>query len=155
MRQQGQIKDWKDDKGFGFVAPLAPGLEQAFVHVNAFLNRQRRPVDGDIVTYEPVQDFQKRWQAQAIRYVDEQPKEAAAQAADAQHIASAGSSWSALPLLRVLLVLLVFGILGLAAFEVMQTKAKQAVAPPQTLADPVASAATPSPSVTPKVSTPA
>ena len=117
MRQQGHIKDWKDDKGFGFVAPLSAGDEQAFVHVNSFLNRQRRPVEGDLVSYEAVQDFQKRWQAQAIRYVDETVNETPAQPVAAIHASNNGPVWSALPLLRTLLVLLVLGILGLVAYS--------------------------------------
>jgi cold shock CspA family protein len=121
MRQQGQIKDWKDDKGFGFVAPLNPGAEQAFVHINSFLNRQRRPVDGDLISYDAVQDFQQRWQAQAIRYVDELPKEASSPASAPRQAANETSSWSALPMLRVLLVLLILGILGLVGYQFLQS----------------------------------
>jgi cold shock CspA family protein len=134
MRQQGQIKDWKDDKGFGFVAPLAAGGEQAFVHINSFLNRQRRPVDGDLISYEAVQDFQQRWQAQSIRYVDELPKDVPAQVTAPQQATKSASSWSSLPLLRVLLILLVLGILGLVGFQVWtrsQLGGASAFAPPQ------------------------
>ena len=116
MRQQGHIKDWKDDKGFGFVMPLSAGEEPAFVHINSFLNRQRRPANGDLVSYDAVQDFQKRWQAQSIRYVDETVDASPAQLTAAVHTSN-GSTWSALPLLRTLLVLLVLGIVGLVGYH--------------------------------------
>jgi len=42
MRYQGKITSWKDDQGFGFVTHNGGG-EKAFVHVNAFSRRSRRP----------------------------------------------------------------------------------------------------------------
>jgi uncharacterized membrane protein YsdA (DUF1294 family)/cold shock CspA family protein len=66
MRYQGRIITWRDDKGFGFIT--APdGGKQVFVHIKSFLNRQRRPVGGEIVTYELTTDVQGR--AQAINVV--------------------------------------------------------------------------------------
>jgi len=51
MRFQGKIKAWKDDKGFGFVAPNGGGAE-VFLHISAFAARHKRPRVGDLVTYE-------------------------------------------------------------------------------------------------------
>jgi cold shock CspA family protein len=120
MRQQGHIKEWKDDKGFGFVEPMTAGTEQAFVHINSFLNRERRPVNGDLISYEAVQDFQKRWQAQAIRYVDEQPAPAAPGPANGPHAPQASSgSASALPILRVIFLLLVLAAVGVVARQLL------------------------------------
>ena len=117
MRQRGTIKGWKDDKGFGFVTPLAGG-EEAFVHINAFLNRQRRPVDGDEISYDAVQDFQKRWQAKVIRYADEPAPSTATTKAETAFELPRTSNFSALPLLRILLVLLMLAILGLVGQQV-------------------------------------
>jgi cold shock CspA family protein len=119
MRQQGQIKDWKDDKGFGFVVPLTPGAEQAFVHINSFLNQQRRPVDGDLISYEAVQDFQQRWQAQSIRYVDElPPPEPKPVSAVSTPMTSTRPS-SALPVLRVVFLMLVLSALGVVGYQLL------------------------------------
>lgn len=119
MRQRGTIRGWRDDKGFGFVTPSAGGAD-AFVHINAFLNRQRRPVDGDEISYEAVQDFQQRWQAQTIRYVDELPREAPSPIAAAWQAAGSTSSRSALPALRAMLLLLILGIVGLVGYQLQR-----------------------------------
>jgi uncharacterized membrane protein YsdA (DUF1294 family)/cold shock CspA family protein len=67
MRYVGRITDWNDDKGYGFVAPNGGG-ERAFVHVKSFVRATRRPVNGDLVSYELRCDAQQRWNATAIRY---------------------------------------------------------------------------------------
>lgn len=36
MRFEGLLKTWNDERGFGFIQPLAGGQE-IFVHVKAFL----------------------------------------------------------------------------------------------------------------------
>lgn len=123
MRQQGHIKDWKDDKGFGFVEPMAGG-ERAFVHINAFFNRSRRPVDGDVISYDSMQDFQGRWQARSIRYVDETVAGSRNLPPEASRPSKAAPS-SALPVLRILLAVLILVILGLVGhqlYEVRQAK---------------------------------
>ncbi|MCB1577615.1 MAG: cold shock domain-containing protein, partial [Xanthomonadales bacterium] len=52
MRFVGRIAEWNDEKGYGFVEPNGGG-ERAFVHVKAFERRNRRPADGDLISYEP------------------------------------------------------------------------------------------------------
>ena len=59
LRKKGKIASWNDDKGYGFIAPLADG-KQVFVHATAFSNRGRRPQLGEIVTYLPSTDKQGR-----------------------------------------------------------------------------------------------
>ena len=70
MRYQGKITNWKDDQGFGFVIPNGGG-EKAFVHIKAFSARSRRPIDGDLITYELSADEKRRYQAENIRFSDE------------------------------------------------------------------------------------
>jgi uncharacterized membrane protein YsdA (DUF1294 family)/cold shock CspA family protein len=50
VRAKGKIASWNDEKGYGFISPLAGG-DRVFIHVKAFANRARRPVVGDVVTY--------------------------------------------------------------------------------------------------------
>ena len=59
MRTKGKLTSWNEEKGFGFITPMAGG-KQIFIHIKAFSNRNRRPVAGQIVTYEPSSDKQGR-----------------------------------------------------------------------------------------------
>lgn len=59
MRTKGKLTSWNEDKGFGFITPMAGG-KQIFVHIKAFSNRNRRPVVGQIVTYSMSSDKQGR-----------------------------------------------------------------------------------------------
>jgi uncharacterized membrane protein YsdA (DUF1294 family)/cold shock CspA family protein len=71
MRYQGKITGWQDDRGFGFVAQNSTG-DKAFVHINAFVQRGRRPADGDIVTYAVTVDRMQRTRAERIRFLGEE-----------------------------------------------------------------------------------
>ena len=59
MRSKGKIASWNDEKGFGFITPLAGG-RQVFIHIKAFGNRSRRPEINDVVTYSMSSDKQGR-----------------------------------------------------------------------------------------------
>ncbi len=67
MRMAGRISDWNDEKGFGFVEPNGGG-ERAFVHVNEFQRGSRRPVTGDLISYQPVKDSRGRLREQEVRH---------------------------------------------------------------------------------------
>lgn len=69
MRYKGRISDWKDDRGFGFVTP-AGGGERAFVHIESFRNRQRRPVGNETVTYDLRVDSKGRPKALNVAFTD-------------------------------------------------------------------------------------
>lgn len=73
MRHQGKIATWKDDKGFGFIAPNG-GDAQIFVHISSFSNQQRRPTGNEIVTYELKRDEKGRAQAFAVVFVGERTR---------------------------------------------------------------------------------
>lgn len=68
MRYQGEITDWKDDKGFGFITPNGGG-PQVFVHIKSFSNRQQRPIGDEIITYELGHDPKGRPQANSVAFV--------------------------------------------------------------------------------------
>jgi len=70
MRSKGKIATWKDDKGFGFIAPNDGG-PQVFIHIKAFSNRDRRPEIGDVVTYAVTKDEQGRTRAASATYEGE------------------------------------------------------------------------------------
>ena len=62
MRHKGKITSWKNNKGFGFIAP-ADGGHKVFIHISAFKNRSHRPDIGEVVTYSVSKDAQGRTQA--------------------------------------------------------------------------------------------
>lgn len=59
MRTKGKITSWNDDRGYGFVTPLAGG-KQVFIHISALGNRNRRPELNDVVTYSVSKDKRGR-----------------------------------------------------------------------------------------------
>jgi uncharacterized membrane protein YsdA (DUF1294 family)/cold shock CspA family protein len=70
MRYQGKLVTWKDDQGFGFIAPNGGGAP-VFVHVKSFVNRQRRPDWNELVTYELDTDDRRRPRAANVAFVSE------------------------------------------------------------------------------------
>ncbi len=59
MRTKGKITSWNDDKGFGFITPIAGG-KRVFIHIKAFSNCNRRPDINQVVTYALSSDKQGR-----------------------------------------------------------------------------------------------
>lgn len=69
MEQRGRLRNWNDDKGFGFIQPEQGGAE-LFAHISA-MRGDRRPVAGDQVLYVAGQDTQGRARAEHIRLAGE------------------------------------------------------------------------------------
>ena len=76
MRHKGRITSWKDDRGFGFITSNRGG-QQVFVHIKSFANRQRRPAENEIVTYELRTDAKGRPQAERVAFAGERVPPAA------------------------------------------------------------------------------
>lgn len=72
MRAIGKIIKWNDDKGYGFIEPMAGGKE-VFAHIKAFPGNSRRPGIGSEVSYEVSSDGQGRPRAVAVQLVGETP----------------------------------------------------------------------------------
>ncbi|HEX8353265.1 MAG TPA: DUF1294 domain-containing protein [Pyrinomonadaceae bacterium] len=72
MRHQGQISEWNDARGFGFVRPLE-GEGRVFVHISAFPPGSRRPSPGEAVGYTLSQDERGRPRATHVNYVVDRP----------------------------------------------------------------------------------
>ncbi|MDN5802216.1 MAG: cold shock and DUF1294 domain-containing protein [Psychrobacter sp.] len=63
-KQQGRVKKWQDDKGFGFIETETG--ETVFFHVSEF-KAQRRPNIGEEVVFSVGQDNQGRLQAKSVQ----------------------------------------------------------------------------------------
>ena len=107
VRYQGKITDWKDERGFGFIAPHGGG-PPVFLHVTAFMAGSRRPVEGDIVTYLLVHDGRGQPQAELADYP--RPRGALAGAAGRPRVRAAPPATGT----AILGVLVFFGLLLLA-----------------------------------------
>lgn len=70
MRYEGKIVRWNDEKGFGFVLPKMGG-QPVFVHVRGFSDRERRPFDEALVSYELGSDVKGRCCAVNVVFADE------------------------------------------------------------------------------------
>ncbi|MBF0657150.1 cold shock and DUF1294 domain-containing protein [Psychrobacter sp. NG25] len=66
-KQQGQVKKWQDDKGFGFIQ--TENGDSVFFHINEFKAR-RRPEIGEQVVFTLGQDNQGRMQAKDVQELD-------------------------------------------------------------------------------------
>ena len=49
MTETGELIEWNDDRGFGFVQPLTGA--KLFVHISAFERSVRRPKVGDRLAF--------------------------------------------------------------------------------------------------------
>ena len=76
MRYQGRITNWKDDRGFGFITSNRGG-DRVFVHVSSFINRNRRPMGNEMVTYTLTTDAQGRPQAREVSFVGDRARQPA------------------------------------------------------------------------------
>ena len=50
MRFKGKLTSWNDDRGFGFIDPIAGG-QQIFVHITAFDRRSGRPQVNELLWF--------------------------------------------------------------------------------------------------------
>ncbi len=62
---RGKITQWKDDKGFGFIAS-EDSNETLFFHISAVKTQGRRPQVGDVVLYDSLRDSQGRLKAKDV-----------------------------------------------------------------------------------------
>lgn len=67
MRLKGRVREWRDDKGFGFIEPMLRG-PSIFVHIKAFIRPGRRPQVGDLLIYEEGQGPNGRPRAERVEF---------------------------------------------------------------------------------------
>jgi cold shock CspA family protein len=48
---KGQLKSWKDDKGFGFIQS-SDLTQDTFIHISSLKNMSRKPKTGDFIYFE-------------------------------------------------------------------------------------------------------
>lgn len=114
-KQQGHIKKWQDDKGFGFIE-TAVG-ESVFFHISAF-RAQRRPEVGEQVVFTVGQDNQGRLQAkdvQELSFVQQKMAQKNNQIRQRNHKRSAQAEFEADQKKRLFLGIGFYGVLILLA----------------------------------------
>jgi cold shock CspA family protein len=122
MRLTGTLRSWKDDKGFGFIAPTHGGAE-LFVHISALPRDGSRPTVGEKLTYELGRG--KNGQPQAVNV----QREAIGQAHERVRIRRSAPKQSRSPLTKVVWLVMLLA-LGAVAFNQYQ---KRLVASPSQL----------------------
>lgn len=68
IRYQGKITTWKDEQGFGFIAPNGGG-PLVFVHIKSFAAGATRPAGNDIVTFELTANERGQPRAENVAFV--------------------------------------------------------------------------------------
>jgi len=59
VRRKGIIKNWNEEKGFGFITPNSGGKD-VFLHITSLQQRSRTPERGESVVYTLSKDKQNR-----------------------------------------------------------------------------------------------
>ena len=114
-KQQGQVKKWQDDKGFGFIE--TENGDSLFFHINEFKAR-RRPDVGEQVVFTIGQDSQGRMQAkdvQELGFVQQKMAQKNQQIRQRNHKRSAQADFEAGQKKRLFLGIGFYGVLLLLA----------------------------------------
>jgi cold shock CspA family protein len=112
MRLSGTLRSWKDDRGFGFIAPTHGGAE-LFVHISALPRDGSRPTVGERLTYELGRG--KDGQPQAVNV----QREAIGQPIERSRVRRTKSQQSRSLLTRIvgLILLLALGVVGFNQYQ--------------------------------------
>lgn len=102
MNQRGEVVQWNDERGFGFVAG-ADGMRY-FLHISEMRRGSRRPEAGDMVRFVPARAADSRVQAVAVHLVGETPTPQPPRVATARP--AKGREW------RLPIAVLMAGLLG-------------------------------------------
>lgn len=110
MRMHGEVVEWRDDRGFGFIE-VSGSRERVFVHVSAFGQAQVRPAVGELVSFELELDDKGR--RRAVRVMRPRAARSGAHSAPARRDTPPSSIWLLLGLLAIgLMIAAVFHMLA-------------------------------------------
>jgi len=132
VRTKGKITSWNDQKGYGFISPMAGG-DRVFVHIKGFENRGRRPAVGDVVTYSISADARGRPYAEGVAIAGVKlPKKPSSSSKLASHVIAVGFLLivggavlvSAIPL-PILLIYLVVSVATFGAYAFDKSAAER------------------------------
>lgn len=133
MAQDGILRSWNEEKGYGFIAPSDGGRE-IFVHFTAFPRDGTRPAVGERLRFEigPGRDGKR----QALRVQRLAVGAPGRRAAPGRHRSRPGGLERWLGRLAVVGVLVVAGSWGWREFQARQHRAELAAQPPMRLMAP-------------------
>lgn len=64
--EKGNLVRWNDDKGFGFIKPMANSdTSDVFIHISALKHMARKPLVGDEIIYQ--RELQSDGKVRAIK----------------------------------------------------------------------------------------
>lgn len=69
MEQLGKVREWNDDKGFGFITAIEDvgSSERTFFHIRDYERCGRRPEINELVRYVPTRQQDGRTRAKSVR----------------------------------------------------------------------------------------
>lgn len=102
MAQQGEIVQWNDERGFGFIK--GANGQRHFVHISAIGRIATRPREGDRVTFTPGTGRDGRPQARSVRILGANPVGQKIMRSAPEHV----SPWD----WRIFVALILLGLLG-------------------------------------------
>lgn len=91
-RKIGQLSQWDDAKGYGFISPQGGGI-RVFVHIKGFALQAERPRLGQNLSYELAQDAQGKWRAINVKPLKSSSASRPSVANSSPAAASARSLW--------------------------------------------------------------
>lgn len=106
MAENGQLVQWNDERGFGFIE--AGNGQRHFVHVSSIGRIATRPRIGDSVTFEPHRGSDGRLQARSVRILGANPAPSFATRARGEPAKATNLDWR-LPFVLGLLAILAAG----------------------------------------------
>lgn len=123
---RGTLKVWKDDAGYGFVAP-DDGGEDVFLHISELSNGQRRPRVGDRIRYRLDRDDQDRPRASNAHIGGMAPSAMAVLTFGAFALSGGGLILGLIGSVQVPWPLVVYTIMSTATFAIYGTDKSRAV----------------------------
>lgn len=127
-RNRGRLKQWNDDRGFGFITPEGGGSD-VFLHISALPELSRRPRVGDTIVYKLGRNPQGKLQAENASIegvvVPSSPTRSQSSSRKVSRPSSPKNKSQLITLGESLLTLVIMTCVGLVAYKAIRTASLQ------------------------------